>query len=126
MLKVCCKKRTNYERLIIWLVMTSSSLGIFTMIGESSVYYLFTREKFGWNLQQYTLFSSFSISLSIVGVLSMAFIFKTLKARDALMSMISFAFACIKSLFTLFAVNIWYMYVGKKYKTKHIILGILQ
>jgi MFS transporter, PCFT/HCP family, solute carrier family 46 (folate transporter), member 1 len=67
MLKACAKPRLLNERRILWSLLVILMLTAFTKAGTATVFYLFVREKFQWNLAEATGFESCCVIIYIVG-----------------------------------------------------------
>ncbi|XP_014296110.1 proton-coupled folate transporter [Microplitis demolitor] len=63
----CTKKREGLNRGMLWSCLAVLSLYKITFHGNSDISYLFANAKLGWNVVQYSMFSSVSMVLSIVG-----------------------------------------------------------
>lgn len=83
------KARSGYDRGIIWLTVC---IGAFTVLGSggSNVFYLFTRRKFDWTLEDFTLWQSADLMAIIVGnFLGIAILKKIFKAPDIAIAFLS-------------------------------------
>ncbi|XP_059481079.1 lysosomal proton-coupled steroid conjugate and bile acid symporter SLC46A3-like [Neocloeon triangulifer] len=113
MVATCWKPRSGYRRLTMFLVMGTMASIIFSLDGDISVSYLYTRERFGWEIQDFTLYSSASVLASTVGSLIGLHLFsRTLKLEDAPLA----AFACLLKAVSLMVLALasmsWMMYAG--------------
>lgn len=90
MVETCLKRRALNGRRIVWSLIIVLMLFGFTVQGTSTVFYLFVREKFQWNLKDANLFqmSAFTISLvgGFIGVLTLK---KLLKLSDISLAALS-------------------------------------
>lgn len=83
------KARSGYDRGIIWL---SVCIGAFTVLGAggSNVFYLFTRRKFNWTLEDYTLWQSTDFLSIIMGnFLGIAILKKVFRVPDVAIAFLS-------------------------------------
>lgn len=83
------KARSGYDRGIIWLTVC---MGAFTVLGSggSNVFYLFTRRKFNWTLEDFTLWQSADFMAIIVGnFLGIAILKKLFKVPDIAIAFLS-------------------------------------
>ncbi|XP_075225486.1 putative peptidoglycan muropeptide transporter SLC46 [Lycorma delicatula] len=62
--KTFFKKRPNYTRALMYLVIIANTAFITIIFGEGSVFYLNTQKRFGWQLQEYSEFSSYSVVIA--------------------------------------------------------------
>ncbi|KAI5705051.1 hypothetical protein M8J75_011438 [Diaphorina citri] len=88
MLATCCKKRPYYVRASIFLIIISVCTFLTSLNGESSVLYLGLRERFHWQLEDYTQFNVFSIGVISVGTFFGIWLSSLLKIPDMLSALI--------------------------------------
>lgn len=67
MFRICCKKRENYGRAVIILVIISLTATVSAMEGEGNIRYLFARLKFGWNIEKYAEWISITCAINFIG-----------------------------------------------------------
>ena len=65
--RVVFKKRTYNRRLYILLSMLIFLLIIAPIYGEVSIRYLYVRTRYGWEVTEYSTYTTFDSALSIVG-----------------------------------------------------------
>lgn len=65
----CTKKRPGLNRGLLWSCVLVLSFLVIIMDGTANVKYLFTSAKLGWNTVQFSVYSSLSMSLTIVGTI---------------------------------------------------------
>ncbi|XP_019557731.2 probable peptidoglycan muropeptide transporter SLC46 [Aedes albopictus] len=88
------KARSGNDRGIIWLTVV---IGAFSVLGSggSNIFYLFTRNKFNWSLEQYTIWQSadlFSIIVgNFLGILILKKVFKLPDIAIAFVSVLCFS-----------------------------------
>ncbi|XP_062541932.1 probable peptidoglycan muropeptide transporter SLC46 [Armigeres subalbatus] len=83
------KARSGYDRGIIWLTVL---IGAFTVLGSggSNIFYLFTRSKFNWTLEQYTIWQSADLLSIITGnFLGIIILKKVFKLPDIAIAFVS-------------------------------------
>lgn len=83
------KARSGYDRGIIWLTVV---IGAFSVLGSggSNIFYLFTRNKFNWTLEQYTMWQSADLLSIIVGnFLGILILKKVFKLPDIAIAFVS-------------------------------------
>lgn len=113
MMRTCFEKRPDYGRAIILMLTVVLVCGTCVIDGESSVVFLFTREKFGWDLRDYTLFTGIALAINIVGLaFGTCVLTSWLNLPPAPLS----AFACFLKILACvvatFSPAYWYLYVG--------------
>ncbi|XP_065093767.1 probable peptidoglycan muropeptide transporter SLC46 [Ochlerotatus camptorhynchus] len=84
-----CKARSGYDRGIIWLTVT---IGAFSVLGSggSNIFYLFTRKKFSWTLEEYTIWQSADLASIIAGnFLGILILKKLFKLPDIAIAFVS-------------------------------------
>lgn len=113
MVNTCIKPRPNHRRTMIWLIILACTSSILVLQGSSAIIYLFTREKLSWNLSDFTLYSAFSISSTVVGTLLVAMIQKWLIVKDTLLSIAGYVSAIVQAIITALTNKTWHMYLGK-------------
>lgn len=109
----CTRPRPFKQRRILWLIIVVLVLTNFSTQGAHTVFYLFTRQKFGWNLQDMTLYDSGTMLMTVVGsITGLIVLKKQMELSDLSMSTISlislFIDASIKSV----ANYSWQLYVA--------------
>lgn len=88
----------------------TTSLGF----GENGITFLFLRAKFGWTLQNYTLFSSVVTGFSIFGVtFGIYFLHKRLSVTESVLMLMGLLSSLNGCLLQGLATNSYYIYVGK-------------
>ncbi|XP_055921656.1 proton-coupled folate transporter [Eupeodes corollae] len=111
--KTCCERRPKYDRAIIWLIMLILTLSIGTMQGESSVTYLFVRERFEWTLEDFNLFNAARIIVQIGGsVLAMIVLRKYFGVSIVAMGLLALGCSVLESTARATALYSWHMYFG--------------
>ncbi|XP_055588510.1 proton-coupled folate transporter-like [Uranotaenia lowii] len=106
------KARPNYDRAVLWF---SILIGCLTVLGQggSSIFYLFTRKKFDWSLQDFTLWQSTELVSTIVsnflGIVILKKVFRLPDISIAFLSILSFiGDSFIKGL----ATGGWHLYLA--------------
>lgn len=113
MFKACFKKRSNYDRSIIWLLIVAMSLSIFVLEGSMTVTYLFVREKFAWTLKEFSFYSSTSIVLQIIGnIIGMYFLRKYLGLSETVLALLAILSAIVESVILSASSESWHLYLA--------------
>ena len=111
--KVCFKKRDNHGRSVILLLITAMLFNLSTLSGSGLVY-LFTRLKFDWSEQEFTIWTSLTtVASSLVTFGIIPIVSYKMKLHDALIGTIGSVFGVAKNLIWTFATAAWMMYLGK-------------
>lgn len=111
LLKTCFKQRLFKGRRILLLLMLIMALIVFTFNGNTTVSYLFVREKFSWTLKDNNLFESYSILSYLIGSTIGFIVFKKfLKLNDMSLACIALTCAITDSFLKAFASETWQMY----------------
>ncbi|KAL7020178.1 hypothetical protein ACKWTF_011401 [Chironomus riparius] len=109
--KTCFKRRAFKGRRILLLLILILALIVFTFNGNSTVGYLFVREKFSWNLKQNNQFESYSIVCSLLGsVFGFAILKKVFKFSDISLTCLALFCYSLDSFLKAFATETWEMY----------------
>lgn len=106
------KARSGYDRGIIWLTVC---IGAFTVLGSggSNVFYLFTRRKFDWTLEDFTLWQSADLMAIIVGnFLGIAILKKIFKVPDIAIAFLSILCFVSDSFIKGLASHGWQLYLA--------------
>lgn len=113
MLKTCFRKRSFKERRMLWGLILILMLTILQMNGVSTVFYLFVRERFQWNLRDATIYDSLSNAIAITGCLvGIALFKKVLKIADMTLIFVAFTSAIFDSSIKAFAQTTSTMYIA--------------
>ncbi|XP_022224755.2 proton-coupled folate transporter [Drosophila obscura] len=116
----CCKKRENYDRAIIWMVMMSLTLSIFAMEGEGTVNYMFVQKEFNWDVTDYSEFNTSRIVIQVVGsIIAMVLLLRLLKVSIVTMTLLAFGCCVLEGTVRATAVHGQEMYLG-------LVLGMLR
>ncbi|KAH8284796.1 hypothetical protein KR054_001181 [Drosophila jambulina] len=98
LVKTCIKKRENYDRAIIWMVMMSLTLCVFAMEGENTVNYMFMRKQFDYTVQDYSVFNAARAVIQLVGsTLAMVLLRRLLGVSTIVMTLLAFACCVLES-----------------------------
>lgn len=109
--EIVTQKRTNKRGRILVFLMIISLLTNFTSTGSSTVFYLFMRQKMGWNLQEWTIYEAFSMLLTIFGaILGLAVLKKRFKFSDLSLSIMAMTSLIIDALIKTVATRSWQFY----------------
>ncbi|KAH8277556.1 hypothetical protein KR018_000688 [Drosophila ironensis] len=93
LVSTCIRKRENYDRAIIWMIMMSLALCVFAMEGEYTVNYMFMRKQFDFTVQDYSVFNAARVVVQVVGsTIAMILLRRLIGLSDITMTL--FAFAC--------------------------------
>ncbi|XP_063699924.1 probable peptidoglycan muropeptide transporter SLC46 [Culicoides brevitarsis] len=61
------RPRKNHDRLIVWLIIANFAITMFQQEGSQGLTFLYTREKFGWTLEDFSVLVIIATLLIIVG-----------------------------------------------------------
>jgi PCFT/HCP family folate transporter-like MFS transporter 1/3 len=82
--RVAFKKTQDNRRHKLIAILTVAMLLIGPLHGEIAVSYLFTRFKFNWSEVEYSIFSTYSMALQMIGIIiAVSYFSKKLKVRDS-------------------------------------------
>ncbi|XP_052872510.1 proton-coupled folate transporter-like [Anopheles cruzii] len=111
--QTCFKRRPNYDRLIIWFVISALALNILAMDGTNTVYLLFLREQFGWTVKEYSFYDATSISCIIFGTTAGLYIIrKVFRPSETVLAAIGFCSYAISSAVQGMATLSWQLYLA--------------
>lgn len=109
----CVQRRPYKQRRIIWCLTIILMLTNFTTNGANTVFYLFVRNKFGWNLQDMTLYEATSMLLTVIGsIIGLVVLKKLLKLSDLSLSTLSLASLMIDGVIKTFANQPWQLFLA--------------
>ncbi|XP_053677067.1 proton-coupled folate transporter-like [Anopheles nili] len=102
LLRTFFKKRSSYDRGIVWLTI---AIGVVTVLGTGggTVFFLYTRRRFGWTIQEFTIWQAVELLSIVAGnVIGISVLKSLLKLPDiwlALLSVVNYSLdALIKGL----------------------------
>lgn len=114
--EACIQKRPFKHRRILWLLTIILVANSFTTSGVNTVFYLFTRHKFGWTLQDLTLYEAATMLLAIVGsAFGLAVLKKVLNFSDLMLGFISLVSVALDAIIKAFAIQSWQLYVASAF-----------
>ncbi|KAJ8931992.1 hypothetical protein NQ314_015038 [Rhamnusium bicolor] len=112
-IKTAVKKRENFKRAIILSSVVILSFYIFSINGDNGIMFLYLREKFDWTLTKYTLYSSATNVIWIIGTITGTFLLhKLLKVKEAVLLLVGFISIVIAALLQGLARSDWYIYTA--------------
>ena len=110
--KVCFKSRPNHGRAVILLLIAAMLFNVSTL-SSSSIVYLFTRLKFDWSEQEYTIWMSLTtVASSAITFVIIPIISYKMKLHDALIGTIGAICGIGKNVIWTLASYSWVMYLG--------------
>lgn len=131
----CFKRRPNFDRIIIWLVIAALGASIFALgkvdklfetvnrmiiaviisEGSGTVYFLFLRERFGWTVKEYSFYDATAIVFMIIGNLVAIYgVKKLFNLSESVLAAIGFCSYAIASAIHAIAYEPWHLYLGWK------------
>lgn len=120
----CVQKRPFKQRRILWCLTIIIMLTHITTSGNNTVFYLFTRQKFGWDLQDLTLYEAAAMLMTVFGsIIGLVVFKKRLNFSDLSLSTLSLASLAIDALIKTFAVKTWHLYLASAIALFKIISG---
>lgn len=121
----CFKHRPNCGRTVMLLVVSSIVIMILIMEGELTTLYLYLRERFQWQLIDYTTYSSFSVLSAAVWTLLGVWLMSALKLPEMPVSLTGAIFRAAAAIVCAFASSSWYFYLGYLLTCPSILIGPL-
>lgn len=106
------KQRKGYRRAI--LVSSISMLTLFVIASsDNSLLFLYVRQKLGWTITKYSLFSGIINGVGVFGtVFWVYFIHKKLNCAEDNLIMVGLGISVNSSILYAIATNDWFIYVG--------------
>ncbi|XP_013178249.1 PREDICTED: proton-coupled folate transporter-like [Papilio xuthus] len=106
------KKGRNNRRLQLCLILTCVCLHFGPLMGELSVMYIFVRYRFNWDEVKYSIYSTYSLIMHLIGtVFSISVFSKKMKAHDSVLGIISASSKIAGALVLTFAVKDYQAYL---------------
>lgn len=113
MFATCFKEREHHRRAIIFLVIITISTCIITLEGENAVSFLYTRNKFGWDITKHTEFASAATLVSVFGTVTGMYIFSVwLRIPDSIFAVFVFITKFAATFISGLAPHDWYLYIA--------------
>lgn len=107
------QQRPFKQRRILWFLTIILMLMHIANNGPNTILYLFVRHKFGWNLQDLTLYVAATMLMTVGGsIFGLVVLKKLLKFSDLSMSTISLTSLMIDVIIKVFANQSWQLYVA--------------
>lgn len=120
----CTQKRPFKRRRIFWCLTIMLIAVHFTSSGATTVFYLFTRHKFGWTLQDVTLFESASMLITVVGsAIALGVLKKMFHFSDLNLAHLSIISIILDSLIKTAASQSWQLYVASAFALFKLVSG---
>ncbi|XP_058828281.1 tetracycline resistance protein, class D-like isoform X2 [Topomyia yanbarensis] len=108
----CFKRRPNFDRVIIWLIISALGASIFAM-GTGTVYFLFLRERFGWTVKEFSFYDATIIVFMIIGNLVGVYgVKKYFGLSESVLAAIGFCCYAIDSGIRGVAYQPWHLYLA--------------
>jgi MFS transporter, PCFT/HCP family, solute carrier family 46 (folate transporter), member 1 len=122
--KAFVQARTSRNRETLWLLTIILVCVNFTSHGSNTVFYLFTRQHFGWTLQDVTIYESCSMLFMIAGsIFGLVVLKKLLKLSDFSMSIISLTSLAFDALIKTFSTQSFELYVASAFALFKLVSG---
>lgn len=113
MVKTSFTPRPDNRRAIIWLTLSGLVLSLALMEGNMTVFFLFTRAKFGWTIREYTIYESVSLVVQIVGsLLALTILKKFFNVSDSMLTALAFGSDCLQNVARTLANTPRDLYIG--------------
>lgn len=109
----CAKQRQFRQRQILFSLALVLALAAFTNSGMQTVFYFFVRQAFLWNQQDYTLFLSASMLMTVFGaIIALALLKQFLNMSDLSLSALSIISMLTDAFIKTLANRSWQMYLA--------------
>ncbi|XP_055705496.1 proton-coupled folate transporter-like isoform X2 [Phlebotomus papatasi] len=113
MVKTSFTPRPDNRRAIIWLTLSGLVLSLALMEGNMTVFFLFTRAKFGWTIREYTIYESVSLVVQMVGsLLALTILKKFFNVSDSMLTALAFGSDCLQNVARTLANTPRDLYIG--------------
>ena len=114
--KICFKKRHNFKRTIILLLIIAMLFNINTY--DTSLTYLYTKLKLDWSEQDFSVYmaiSMFTTAFANIGILTL--LSYKFKIHDMIIGILGAFFGMCSRIINAFVTKSWMMYLGKSLKS---------
>lgn len=109
----CIQPRPFKQRRVLWFLITILMLTHFANNGSNTVFYLFVRQKFGWTLQDLTLYEAATMLMTVGGsAFGLIVLKKIWNFSDLSLSTLSLASLMIDAFIRTFANQSWHLYIA--------------
>uniref|UniRef100_A0A6E8VLP0 Major facilitator superfamily (MFS) profile domain-containing protein n=1 Tax=Anopheles coluzzii TaxID=1518534 RepID=A0A6E8VLP0_ANOCL len=113
LMQTCFKRRPNYDRLIIWLIILALAANIFAMDGSQTVFLLFLRERFEWTVKDYSYYDASAIVFMIIGNTAGLYVIRKLfNPSVTVLAALGYCCYAINSTIQALASEPWHLYMG--------------
>lgn len=120
----CVQRRPFKQRRILWCLTIILMLTHFTNNGSNTVFYLSVRQRFGWTLQDLTLYEAATMLMTVIGsIISLVILKKILKFSDLNLSILALGSLMIDGLVKVFANQTWHLYLASAVALFKIVSG---
>lgn len=107
------KPRQGHDRAIVWLIIGSFALTMFMQEGTNVVFFLFLREKFGWKLEDLSIFIIVATIFIIIGTKLGASLKAKYKLSDTATGILALLTLVLSNLVNSMATKSWHLYLCK-------------
>lgn len=124
MCMTCIKPRSFRRRQTLWMILVILIIGSLIRQGEATIFYLFVRHKFQWDLVKYTLYESATRLVSIIGsIVGLGVLKKRFGFDDLSLSMLSLVSIMIDAFIKTIAEKSWHLFMGSFVTLFHLLSG---
>uniref|UniRef100_A0A182J3H9 Major facilitator superfamily (MFS) profile domain-containing protein n=1 Tax=Anopheles atroparvus TaxID=41427 RepID=A0A182J3H9_ANOAO len=112
LLRMFFKKRSFYDRGIVWLTIV---IGVVTVLGAGggTVFFLYTRRQFGWTIQSFTIWQAVELLSIVAGnVIGISLLKTLLKLPDEWLALLSVLNYALDALIKGFARHGWELFLA--------------
>ena len=108
----CFKRRGNYIQTVILLLIVDKIIFEFVFLTEGTITYIFTKEKFNWNADNYSTFKAVANTLRAVGTLLVTPMLKIMGVSDPFICFLGFLSSALYSYFTGLSMAPWILWMA--------------
>ena len=112
MFVTCFKRRGNYIQTVILLLIVDKIIFEFVFLTEGTITYIFTKEKFNWDEDNYSTFKAAANLMRAIGTLLITPLLKIMGVSDPFITFLGFLSSALYSFFTGLSMVPWILWMA--------------
>ena len=112
MFVTCFKRRGNYIQTVILLLIVDKIIFEFVFLTEGTITYIFTKEKFDWDEDDYSTFKAVANMMRAIGTLLVTPLLKIMGVSDPFITFLGFLSSALYSYFTGLSMAPWILWMA--------------
>ena len=112
MFVTCFKRRGNYIQTVILLLIVDKIIFEFVFLTEGTITYIFTKERFNWDEDDYSTFKAVANTMRAIGTLLVTPLLKIMGVSDPFITFLGFLSSALYSYFTGLSMAPWILWMA--------------